>query len=464
MYTFQDFEKEPNKAEFIQKVISDHMSSPLYKMAQVADLYDHQRNKTINEYMKVMFDLSGAQVENFVATNSKIASNFFHRLNTQRCTYSLGNGVSFTRKEERRDDDGMVKMVDITKERLGSHFDTDLYRVAYKSLIHGLSFGYWNSERLFNFTVLEFAPLWDELTGALRAGVRFWRLAPDKPVTAVLYEEDGFTEYQTTKDGKGQFTEMASKKTYKIRVQVTPIDGETVVGGENYSGLPVVPMWGSDLHQSTLVGMQQSIDSFDLIRSGFANDLSDCSEIYWLLENYGGMDDGDLRRFRDKLKFMHMADVDTSQGGKITPYTHEIPYAARQAYLTDIRAGIYEDFGGLDVHAVAAGSTNDHIDAAYQPMDENADDFETQIIEFVQVLLGLEDIDDTPVFMRNRISNQSEQTEMVLSAADYLDEETVLQKLPFISVDEIPGILARKDAEGKDRMINGLDKDPDSPF
>ena len=36
---------------------------------------------------------------------------------------------------------------------------------------------------------------------------------------------------------------------------------------------------------------------------------------------------------------------------------------------------------------------------------------------------------------------------MVLSAAAYLDTETILNKLPFISVDEIQNIIARKDIE-----------------
>ena len=188
--------------------------------------------------------------------------------------------------------------------------------------------------------------------------------------------------------------------------------------------------------------MQQAIDSYDLIRSGFANDLTDCAQIYWIVKNCGGMTDADLNQFRDRLKMLHIATVDDSDGGGVEPYVQEIPYQARKTYLDGIRAGIYEDFGGLDVHTVAAGATNDHIDAAYQPLDEEADDFEYQIIECVQQILALIGIEDTPIFKRNRISNQREQTEMVLSSAQYLDEATVLSKLPFISPDEVSGILA----------------------
>jgi hypothetical protein len=157
------------------------------------------------------------------------------------------------------------------------------------------------------------------------------------------------------------------------------------------------------------------------------------------------------------LKIQHIAVADTDNSG-VTPYTQEIPFQARQAYLDGIRAGIYEDFGGLDVHTIAAGATNDHIDAAYQPLDENADDFEYQIIKFVQQILALMGIEDTPVFKRNRISNQMEQTQMVMLEAQYLDDETILQKLPNISVDEVAGILHRKGLENQSRFTPDLEE------
>ncbi|MEA4964796.1 MAG: phage portal protein [Oscillospiraceae bacterium] len=224
---------------------------------------------------------------------------------------------------------------------------------------------------------------------------------------------------------------------------------------ENYSSLPIVPLWGSSLQQSTLAGMRSSIDSYDLIRSGFANDLTDCAQIYWILDNVGGMTDEDLAKFRERLLMRHIAAVDADAGVKVTPYTQEIPFAARAEYLDRIRAGIYEDFGGLDVHTIAAGATNDHIDAAYQPLDENADDYEYQIIECVQQILALQGItgeDATPVFKRNRISNVKEQVEVVMLEAPYLDNETILNKLPNITSDEVKKILAEKDAEDLDRF------------
>lgn len=453
MYTYQDFVKDTEQtgeAYAVKTAIERHCTTELYKTAKLADQYDQQKNPTINDYVRTIFNSMGVQVEDITAANNRISSNFFHRLNTQRCTYSLGNGVSFTDHVEKiRDEEGKEFKIDTTKVRLGNKFDTDLKKTGYKALIHGVSFGFWNVKRLHVFPVTEFAPLWDEETGALRAGIRFWRLSDDKPMTAVLYREDGFVTYKSESGLNNMtfHTDDERPKPYKVTISSTPADGDEIVGESNYGVLPVVPFWGSDLRQSTLVGMREKIDSFDLIRSGFANDLQDVSQIYWIVENCGGMSMADLMKLRDRMRITHFVETDSGDGSHITPYTQEVPYQARQQYLDSIRSGIYEDFGGLDVHAVAAGATNDHIDAAYQPMDENADDFEYQVIEFVQQVLKLIGIEDTPIFKRNRISNQKEQTDMVLEAAQYLDDETVLRKLPFITVDEIPDILARKTAE-----------------
>lgn len=449
LYTFQDFEKAANKADFIAAAISKHKNTQQYKMAVEADAYDRQENTTINQYVKTIFTLAGQQVQNYTASNAKIASNFFHRLNTQRCMYSLGKGVSFISAGE--------SGADVTKEKLGQHFDHDIQNAAYKALIHGVSFCFWNMDHLYCFPLTEFVPFWDEYDGTLKAGARFWQLGPQYPMVVVLYEIDGYTRYESHDDSKINLQEVEPKRAYREKVAVLPLDmSEEIVGVENYSNLPIVPLWGSKLHQSTLIGMQQSIDSYDLIRSGFANDLTDCAQIYWIIENAGGMTEEDLAEFRDKLLYNHIAKVDSGSGSKATPFVQDIPFQARQAYLEAIRNEIYESFGALDVHTVAAGATNDHIDAAYQPMDEEAADFEYQLSDCIMQILSLIGIDDTPVFKRNRISNQMEQTEMVIAESPWLDRETILRKLPNIQPDEVQAILDRASYEEAGRFESSV--------
>ena len=54
--------------------------------------------------------------------------------------------------------------------------------------------------------------------------------------------------------------------------------------------------------------------------------------------------------------------------------------------------------------------------------------------------------------MKKELLYLLEQAQIVTMEAQWLDDETVLQKLPNITVDEIPGILQRKGLENQDRF------------
>lgn len=442
--TYQDFLEADDVTEFVESAIATYKHSEMYLTAKMADEYDSQRNPTVTNAIRTLFNVEGVKVTDRTVSNHRIASNLFSRLNTQRCMYSLGNGVSFVDPYEAREGD-----VDTTKEALGPHFDHIIKQAGYDALKHGATYLFWDLSECYEFKATELVPLEDEVDGSLRAAIRFWQLDKSKPLNAVLYEMEGYTTFQTV---GGRFQKVGERTAYKVTYQYTDADDMVTTSEDNYSALPVVRMYGSRLKQSTLVGMKEAIDAYDLILSGFANDLSDCAQVYWIVENYGGMTDEDLVRFLDRLKLNHVANADTQGGGKVTPYSQEIPYQARKAFLDDIKARIYEDFGGLDVHTVSAGATNDHIDAAYQPLDENAADFEHWVSDAIVQLLRLQGIEDAPIFKRNRISNQKEQVEMLVQEAAWLDQNTILRKLPNLTPDEVQAVLVANDAEDIERF------------
>ena len=449
MKTYQDFlvYKERNQViDFVTAAINEYRASQEYLIALDADEYEAERNPTIKDFMRWLYTANGQKVVDYTAANNRIASNFFHRLVTQRVAYSLGNGVSFA-GAEKVFKNGKWTVIDKTKEMLGRDFDTTLYKAGKYAREHRVSYLFWNLDHADIFKATEFCPLFDENTGALMAGIRFWSMDwGSKPVTVVLYEEDGYTKYRTRPKSKGlDLVELEPKRAYKQQIAHNDVDPDEIVGESNYTAIPIVPFWGSSHRQSDLVGMRSKIDSYDLVKSGFANDLEDCAQIYWIMGNAMGMTDEDLAKFRDRLKFQHIAVMDTDNTN-ISQYQQEIPTNARQILLDSLRSQIYEDYGALDVHTVAAGATNDHIDAAYQSVDEEADDFEYQVIEAIRGILALLGVDDMPIFHRNRLSNQMEQTQMVMMAANYLDDETVIRKLPFITPDEADEIIARKTA------------------
>lgn len=432
MKTYEDLlavgEDEKARQDFVLTVIKDHKSSKLYKEAKTAYEYYCKRNVTITEYRKLLYTLSGEAVPDNFSANYKISDGLYPIFVKQEASHLLGNGVTFNE--------------DSTKDKLGGDkFDIKLMKAAKAALWGAVSFGFLNLDHVDIFDVLEFAPLWGEEDGGLHAGIRWWQIDAKKPLRATLYEQDGYTEYMWK---EGNCTTIKEKTPYVNIVRVSEADGTEIIDGKNYNGFPIVPLWGDEEHQSTFIGLREGIDAYDLIKSGFANDLDDASQIYWTITNAGGMDDIDLVKFLERLKTLHAATVDDGGGSTAEAHTVEVPYNARQTLLAELRDGLYRDAMALDTDKITAGNiTATAINAAYENLSLKCDDFEPNVVEFISGLLALLNIEDAPTFKRSKIVNMTEETEMVLSAAQYLDNETILKHLPFLNIDEIDSILDR---------------------
>lgn len=440
MYTYNDLLEcgtdEQKRIDFILTAIADHKKSDIYKWAVDADLYIRQKNSTIMNYVKFLYTLSGNCVPDNYSANHKTASNFYKRFITQEIEYLLANGVSFTKEE--------------TKKKLGDmKFDRVIKKLAKSALNGAESFGFWDNGKIVPFTIQEYIPLLDEEDGSMKAGIRFWRLADNKPMRATLYEMDGFTDYM--ENDKGVMKIKQNKRPYKQFIRTTEADGEEIYGGENYPTFPIVPMWGNDEHQSELVGVKTEIDAYDLIKSGFANDLDDVSQIYWILQNAGGMDEEDIAKFLDQIKRTHAASLD-EDGATAEAHTIEIPYQSRETYLTRLESDMYYDAMAMNAKDITAGNiTATAIKAAYDNLDQKANELMANVEEFIDGILVLAGIDDKPSFKMNRISNDTEMTQNILSASEYLDLQTILEKLPFVNEEEVPIILERLAKEELDR-------------
>lgn len=420
---------------FILAAINDYKGSELYNEAVTAYEYFKRRNVTITQYQKLLYTLSGEAVPDNYSANYKFCNAFFPIFVKQENSFLLGNGVTFNNGS--------------TKEKLGGdEFDKELYTAGEYSLWGGVSYMFFNLDHVEVFKATEFVPLVGEEDGALHAGIRFWQLAPDKPLRVTLYEEDGYTEL-IWRNGDAEI--LQPKRTYKQIVNTSFADGVEILDGENYPSFPIVPLWANKEHQSELIGLRSKIDGYDLIQSGFANDLDDASQIYWIINNAGGMDEVDLKKFIDQIKRVKAAVVEEDTASA-QAHTLDIPYQARQAGLSDLRDSLYRDAMALDTDKISAGSvTATAINAAYENLELKCDGYEYCVTECIKGLLALVGIDDSPTYHRRRNTNQPEITDMVLSAAQYLDDETVLKYLPFLNIDEVAGIMKRRSLEESER-------------
>ncbi len=443
MKTYQDFlevaeKSDRERMEFVLSAINNHKDSDLYKQAVIAKEYDAHRNVTIANFQKLLYTLNGKVIPDNYSPNYKLRSNFFANFVTQETQYLLGNGVTLKKEEN--------------KAKLGAGFDTRRQDAAHDALVGGVSYGFWNLDHLEVFDVTEFVPLLDEENGALRSGIRFWQVCTSKPLRATLFEPDGFTQY-IRRSGEEMMI-LEPKRGYVAVEATSEIDGTELLAYQNYPGFPIIPMYGNRAKQSELVGQREAIDCYDLIKSGFANTVDDASVIYWTISNAGGMDEIDMARFKESMRRIGVGLVD-DDGAKAEAHTLTIPVEAREALLSRISDDLYRDFQMLDVTKLQGGQkTATEITAAYQSMDNKVDQFEYCVIDFLQALFKIVGIEDEPSFTRSKVTNQLEQTQMVLLAANYLDDETILNKLPWLTQEEVAEILKRKAAEDIERSFD----------
>lgn len=433
LITYQDLvavgEDERLRADFVRSVVATHKSSDDYCMAITAEAYDCKQNVTIIEYRKLLYTIAGEAVPDNYSANYKIVSSFFNRFVTQQVQYLLGNGINWNE--------------DSTGKRLGKDFDSRVQQLAHYALVDKVSFGFWNYDHLEAFRLKEFVPFWDEEDGSLKAGVRFWQIDPIKPLRATLYEIDGYTNYIWR---SGDDVEIEPKRSYKLKVRTSIADGQEVYDWENYPAFPIVPLWANQQRQSELVGIREAIDAYDLIKSGFANDMDDASQIYWTIQNAGGMDDVDLVQFVQRMKTIKAAVVD-DDGARAESHTMDVPYASREALLERLRSDLYSDFMALDTKDIANGAvTATQIKAAYEPLNNKTDMFEYCVIDFLSSILELAGVDDEPTFTRSQIVNVQEEMVLVLQSAPYLSDDYVTEKILTLlgDIDKVEDVIKER--------------------
>lgn len=441
MKTYNDLAElttEQDRTAFILAAIAEHKTSELYRIARRAELYYRHENPTIMAAQKLLYDFMGRAVPDIYSANNKIPCRYYFYFVTQLVQFLMGNGVSFGDEK--------------TKPALGgTSFDIAIQDLATKAQNGGVSFGFWNADHLEAFGLAgvdepSFVPLYDETTGMLRAGIRYWQIDSSKPLRCTLYEEDGFTEYMKAEDSV-ELAIQQEKRGYIQVVETSEIGGENVISDRNYPGFPIIPFYNIN-KQSELLGSQGVIDAYDLMASTMINNIDDGNIIYWILKNCGDMDDVDDAKFLEQIRRTHVAHPGDGNG-EVDAHTVEAPFAANETALDRLRTQMFDDFMALDVRGIAGGAaTATQIKAAYEPLNAKADKFEQQATTFILGLLRLLGIEDAPTYTRSMIVNKQEEITNVLAASQYLSDEYVTSKILEVNgdIDKLAEVQEQKAA------------------
>lgn len=447
MITFQDFETANNREDFIIQIITEFKGSNFYNRALESRQYFKGENSNILARKMQFLGQGNILKEDITKANNQIPNSFYAKIIKQANNYLLGAGV---------------KLDDTIKKNLGKRFDIKVNRAGLKSHIDGVSWGYcFLGSQGFNIDIwdgIEFIPIYDERTGLLRAGIRYWQVDLNKPTYIELYEEDGITEY-VLKDSK---LETTKAKTGYIITRAKDQLEETIIGEDNWSVLPIVPLYSNVNRVSSLTtSLKNKIDLYDIIISDFGNNLEDSQDVYWVIKNYMGQD---LGTFIEDYKYYKSIKV--AGDGDATAHTIEVPWQAREKALEILKKNIYDEAMAVDIATSRNGSneTTVAIDALFYDLDMKTNEFEQCVIDFIEGVIELwqeysnNNKDYTISFTRNKLKNRTEYVDMIYSAREDLSRKKTLQLIADIiglDVNEIDSVLDEIDSEGMNSIDRG---------
>ena len=439
--TYNDFIKltdQKDRIDFIFGAIDRYKGSNFVRKAIEAEKYFKAENVTINKRPKWKMTKTGKEM---TFSKNIMVSDFFYRFILQQNQFLLANGVQLKNLDE--------------KDKLGFGFDKILETLGEKSLIHGVSWGFWNNDRLIDFPAIQdegnkgFFTLVDEMTGQNMIGVRFWQIADNKPMYVEVYDENGFTTY-SREPKENRVDLVIAHQSYKRVVQKDKL-GEILLREEDYGMLPIVPLYANEYKRSEFKdSLKTKIDMYDKIASDFGDNLERTNDIYWVISNFGGTSE-EIKEMLAEIEEVRATYTvaDGLGNSSAEPHTIEVPYEARQTALKILEKQLYSDFMALNMEQLTGISlTNVAIRTATANLELKANKYEWQLFQFMQKILALAGIYTEDIkFKRQYIANESETMKMLVMCKDDLTHRKRLEINPLIEPDEVDIILAEFEEE-----------------
>ena len=308
---------------------------------------------------------------------------------------------------------------------------------------------------------------WREDTGAFRyAPVPSTEIIPvfsrdlEREVEAVLrvyttQDDDAktITKYEIWTATEVEFYEQKGE-TSAIMPEYIPGAATNLVR-HDMGYVPFVPFRNNSLGESDLFMVKDLIDQYDLVVSGFANDLTDIQEVIFVLRNYGGED---LNTFLSELKRYKAIKVegDAASGG-VETMKIDIPVEARVRFLELLKRQIFISGQGVDPDPANFGNSSGvALKYLYSLLEIKAGLLETEFrASFAQLLKLIlhylheqEDMTITQVYTRNAIQNDQETAGIAAQSVGIISDKTILQNHPWV-----------EDAEAEEKQ---LDKEEDA--
>ncbi|NCU30374.1 phage portal protein [Candidatus Saccharibacteria bacterium] len=226
----------------------------------------------------------------------------------------------------------------------------------------------------------------------------------------------------------------------------------------NLGRIPFIMCPNNNRHQGNLKKYQGFIDAYDIVLSGYVNDVMDIQQVIYILENYAGTDLGEFTKELKKYKTALVGNdgIDGSKGDLRT-LTIDIPVDARNALLETLKKQMYIAGQALSRDVVSVGNASgETLKFFYRDLDLKVGDKEVEFsVSFKELTRIICEILSIPItkdiritFTRNRISNDKETAEICKNSVGIIPQKLIWANHPFVdNVEECEKMWEEEHAE-----------------
>ncbi len=437
MYSYSEFTTD---IKDLKSLVDDYKGSTERVRMITAKRYYDGDNVEINNVIKsICIERDGLyrDVPNPFVSNFHIADKFTEDMVNQKVYTLLDKSPQIEDVEEK------------TQKVLRNTLDYCLQQMGVECSLCGVSYAFVEYGKRLNFKVFESENcigFFNEIDMELMAMVRFWDSIVDsegkndkKETSEIqfieIYEKDLYTLYKIQDDR----AELIESHAYLIDVVGNSIS-TTEVGRNWTSGFPVVCMRNNKYFKADFdKAIKSQIDSIDIVRSDFANNLGDFQDVFWTIKGLDGVTAEEVGSFMETLKntkkavFPENTDVDVHQIA--------IPYEARKEFIEMTKKQLISNGGILDTEIILSGGlTATAINVASKKLMLRVSKFEYEVyvtalrlIEFAKEFTSDTSSNEPLIrFIKSVLSNDTETITNLTMSLGQISQETYLENHPYV--------------------------------
>lgn len=259
-------------------------------------------------------------------------------------------------------------------------------------------------------------------SGKYETIVEYWN---DEECSSFIKDKDSnFTPYNrlnVVDNGTGEVT--GKSNTYK----------------HDYGRVPFIKFRKNLYEKPELDKVKGSIDIYDKVYNGFANDLEDIQQTLVILKGYGS---ADLDEFMDAIKEYKAINVD--EDGGVSQLQIEIPVEARQTMLDITKRKIFDEGQGIDpakfmdngaLSGKAIKGLYAHLDLKASTTEKNFRQGLAELIRAIMQSIGLSDYENRNIaqtWTKNAIQDDLERAQAIAQLAPYMSEWSIAKANPYV--------------------------------